>query len=192
MARSKLPNPANDLISDAGAVLFSIVMGEQFEYPFLISNLPLPVSRYELTAGVVEAENIEFQTEKPRAINGNTPVFTPLEIRLPTIIGVWEPGLAVGVNEIVYYGDRMYVRKSGSVISTEPPITSDEYEEVPRGRAYLRIPETLGTDWEVQPGVDYNTYGFIEVSVAERSGDFKKVWKPVRGMVEILYSPLHA
>jgi hypothetical protein len=56
--------------------------------------------------------------------------------------------------------------------------------------ATVVIPEELITDWLVQPGVDRPVYGFIEIEIRDPAvGVLKQVWKPIRGLIEVLYSP---
>lgn len=54
----------------------------------------------------------------------------------------------------------------------------------------LVFPEDLIEDWTVQPGVDRPVYGFVELEVRDTGvGTQQQVWKPLRGLVEVLYSP---
>jgi len=55
------------------------------------------------------------------------------------------------------------------------------------------IPETLIDGWAVQPNADSPVYGFIGLEVDDGGvGDARQVWKPMRGLVEVLYSPSEA
>jgi len=55
------------------------------------------------------------------------------------------------------------------------------------------IPETLVDTWEVQPAPDAPVYGFIGLEIDDGGvGAAKQVWKPLRGLVEVLYSPSEA
>jgi hypothetical protein len=52
------------------------------------------------------------------------------------------------------------------------------------------FPDTLCDTWGTQPTPDKPVYGFIGVEIADGGvGDQQQKWKPVRGLVEILYSP---
>ncbi len=53
---------------------------------------------------------------------------------------------------------------------------------------YIRFPGNLSTDWSQQPTIDSNINGYFELRVSENSGAFRKTWKYLRGLVEILYS----
>lgn len=55
------------------------------------------------------------------------------------------------------------------------------------------IPETLIDAWADAPGPDKPVYGFIGLEIDDGGvGDAKQVWKPLRGLVEVLYSPSEA
>jgi hypothetical protein len=54
----------------------------------------------------------------------------------------------------------------------------------------LVFPDDLCDTWSTQPTPDNPVYGFIGVEIADDGvGDEQQKWKPVRGLVEILYSP---
>lgn len=55
----------------------------------------------------------------------------------------------------------------------------------------IRFPETLGATWAVQPQIDVPVHGFFELRVTEPSGAFPQTWKPLKGVVEIAYSPTY-
>jgi len=55
------------------------------------------------------------------------------------------------------------------------------------------FPDTLCDTWSTQPTPDKPVYGFIGIEIADSgTGDQQQKWKPVRGLVEILYSPTEA
>ena len=52
------------------------------------------------------------------------------------------------------------------------------------------IPENLVDNYTTQPLPGKPSYGWIGVSVADNAtGNNQQIWKPMRGLVEILYSP---
>jgi hypothetical protein len=54
----------------------------------------------------------------------------------------------------------------------------------------LVFPDDLCDTWSTQPTPDKPVYGFVGVEIADSgSGDQQQKWKPVSGLVEILYSP---
>ena len=55
------------------------------------------------------------------------------------------------------------------------------------------VPENLIDAWLNQPLPDKPVYGFIGVEIDDGGvGTAKQVWKPLRGLVEVLYSPTEA
>jgi hypothetical protein len=55
------------------------------------------------------------------------------------------------------------------------------------------IPANLVENYAVQPGVDKPVFGFIGLEIADAGEtDTQQIWKPLRGMVEVLYSPTEA
>jgi len=52
------------------------------------------------------------------------------------------------------------------------------------------IPENLVSSYTTQPAPEKPAYGWIGLEVADNGvGNAKQIWKPMRGLVEILYSP---
>lgn len=188
MARSRLPNPAVDLIKDGGAVLFSFIDGEQIEYPIDLNFLHSP-SGHTIVVSVVEARNIPLQTEKPISAEPGG-VRTDLSLRIPKFRGAFSPITAYSVGDMVSYNGLCYIRAlSPLMVDPLTPDLNPYWVESPRSRIYIQFPSTLCDNWKVRPQVGYAVYGFIEVSVTENEGQFPRTWKPVRGMVELLFSP---
>jgi len=76
--------------------------------------------------------------------------------------------------------------RSSPVVTTLPIIdttaTDNQFEIV--------IPATLCDNWNAFPAPDKPVYGFIDVEIADTgSGNLQQIWKPLRGVVEIRYSP---
>lgn len=142
MARSKITSASQDLISDNGAILTSIVDGEQIHLEVTLNWLT-NLSSYTLKVTVIEALN---------AGDG----------KIPTA-----------------------VRPSGVI--TQLPILDD----IPTDNTFkIVFPEELITSWSVQPTPDKPVYGFVELEVRDPGvGNLKQIWKPVRGLVEVLFSP---
>jgi hypothetical protein len=189
MARSRIAVPTKDPISDNGAVLWSIVQGEQLEYPVDIEFID-DAEDYLYSSYMIEAENVEDQEEKPEKYLSSG-VVTALDVRVPTNMGAWAAGSAYNATEIVLYEDKWYVRLNGTgVIDATPPSDSEDWEKTVPNRVWIKLPKELSLDWTIQPDANYNTYGFFELLVREPSGLFPKRWKPVRGMVEFCFSPI--
>ena len=194
MARSKLTNTTNDLISDGGAVLWSLVTGEQLEFPVtlnFIKDATLKSSNnYEYEAVVIEADNVEGQTTKPSYIKPNG-VQTKLVVRIPEYAGEWNSAELYMKEDLVIYDGKSYrlITNSG-YSSLTPPDADPNWIETPLNRIYLQFPKELGSTWTVKATVDSPVYGFFELRVTEPvSAAFARTWKPVRGMVQLLFSP---
>jgi hypothetical protein len=52
------------------------------------------------------------------------------------------------------------------------------------------IPETLIDTWSTTPAVDKPIYGFIGLEIRDTGvGSDQQVWKPLRGLIQVRYSP---
>lgn len=192
MARSRINNPTQDLIDDSGAVLWSFVRGEQLEFPVTLKFISSTEVQYQYEAVVIEGANVSSQEEPPVGVQpGGTQ--TTLNIRIPTYRGTWDPPQAYNTEDVVQYGG-LYYRKlsegAEGVINSTPPPSSSRWAETTNNKIYIQFPKTLASTWAVSPLVGSPVYGFFELRVTEPSGSyFQRTWKPVRGMVEILFSP---
>ena len=55
------------------------------------------------------------------------------------------------------------------------------------------IPDDLIDTWSTQPSPDTPVFGYLGVEIADAGvGDAQQIWKPMRGLIEILYSPTEA
>ena len=194
MARSRLTNTSQDLISDGGAVLWSFVKGEQLEFPITLNFIEdasvKPSNNYQYEAVVVEANNVAAQTDRPTSIKTGG-VQTTLFVRLPIYLGAWQSAQAYNKEEVVLYNNTYYklVQGSGRISSVLPNV--DPYwEETVLNKIYVQFPSTLASTWSVQAYADNAVYGFFELRVTEPADQiYTRTFKPVRGMIEILFSP---
>lgn len=196
MARSRLTNTTQDLIADGGSVLWSLVKGEQLEFPITLNFVEdasvkhNPNQNYVYEAVVVEADNVAGQTDRPTSVKANG-VQTTLFVRLPIYLGTWQSGQAYNKEEVVLYNSKYYklITGSGRVNSTAPDLDT-AWTETAINKVYVQFPSSLANTWSVQAGVDSPVYGFFELRVTEPVDQiFTRTFKPVRGMVEILFSP---
>jgi len=142
MARSRITSASQDLISDNGAVLASIVDGEQIQLDVTLKWLTSLVG-YNLKVTVIEAKNTG-------------------DGKIPTAV------------------------QPDGVIQQLPILD----EVVSDNTFKIVFPEELISDWETQPTPDKPVYGYIELEVRDTGeGNFQQIWKPFRGLVEVLYSP---
>jgi hypothetical protein len=144
MARSKINSASKDLIEDNGAVLISVVEGEQIHMDMTLNWLT-SLSGYTVTAKVVEADM---------------------------------SGVASGSYPTVV--------KSGGQVTTLDLIDAVNTDNTFK----IVIPENLIDSWATQPTPQSPTYGWIGVEVRDGGvGSAQQIWKPFRGLVEVLYSP---
>lgn len=190
MSRAPIANPTTDLQSDSGSVLWSIVRGEQLEFPINLSFIENASIGYSFEAVVIEADNQAGQTTRPTTIKSNG-VQTTLTVRVPPYKGIWNPATAYNREDVVLYVDKYYKLASGmSYISAITPNLNSLWEEHSPGKIYLQFPTHLAASWSQTPTATISTFGFFELRVTEPPGGvFQKTWKPMRGMVEILFSP---
>jgi hypothetical protein len=194
MARSRLTNTTQDLIADSGAVLWSFVRGEQLEFPIALNFVEdasvKSTNNYVYEAVVVEAANVPEQTTRPTTVQEGG-IQNRLFVRLPVFIGNWQAGVAYNKEDVVFYNNKYYklLRGSGRINATLP--TNDPlWAETSLNIIYLQFPASLASTWSTQPSVDSPVYGFFELRVTEPLDViFTRTFKPVRGMVEILFSP---
>lgn len=145
MARSRINSASKDLIKDNGAVLISVVEGEQLRMNITLNWL-VSLADYTLTAKIVEAEMSGSKDADgyPTAVKDNG------EVTTLTII--------------------------------DEDITDNTFDIV--------IPENLIDNWATQPSPNSPTYGWIGLEVRDSgSGSYQQIWKPFRGLVEVLFSP---
>lgn len=193
MARSRLLDPANDLITDGGDVLWSFVRGEQLEFPITLNFVENVMAGYTYEAVVVEADNVAEQTTTPVTVKDGG-VTNILVVRVPTNRGNWDSAQAYNKEEVVYYGGKYYKLVQGVArTNTTTPDLDPVWQETTLSKVYLQFPKTLGSTWGQVPTVTTPVYGFFELRVTEPVDNiFRRTWKPVRGMVEILFSPTYS
>jgi hypothetical protein len=194
MARSKITETTDDLVTDSGAVLWSFVKGEQLEFPVTLNFVENVTAGYAYEAIVIEADNVDGQTDRPTTIK-NGGVATQLNIRVPTYRGNWDAPQAYNREEIVKYNGTYYKLKNGvaRVSSLAPDVDTTAWEIANMSRVYLQFPKTLAANWSLAPAVNYPVYGFFEMRVTEpQDSIFRRTWKPIRGMVEIQFSPTYS
>ena len=143
MPRSKITSKSQDLITDDGSIIASIVHGEQTRINITASWLT-NLSGYTITAKVVEGDNVQDSGIIPGTAR-ETPVVTTLPI-----------------------------------LDTTP--TDNIFDIV--------IPQDLINTWDTFPAPDKPIYGFIDLEIADTgTGNNQQIWKPMRGLIEVRYSP---
>lgn len=199
MARSRILNPdTNDIISDAGSVLFSLVKGEQLEFPVTLNFVEDATNNYGFEAVVVEAANTTAHTgklvgeeyDRPTAIEPSG-VQNTLVVRVPINRGNWQDVQAYNREDVVKYNNLYYKLLDGAArVSSITPDEDPVWAETLLNKIYVQFPSTLANDYAVQPTVKSPIYGFFELRVTEPTDSiYSRTWKPIRGMVEFLFSP---
>lgn len=193
MARTLLTNVKKDLVTDSGAVLWSLARGEQLEFPITLNFLENASLGYTYEAVIMEGANVVDQTERPKALKV-AGVSTTLVVRVPSFIGEWNAATAYNREEVVSYSGEYYKLSAGTArVSVDAPPSDPAWAVHDPRVVYLQFPETLGDAWSPQPGPNYSVYGFIELRVTEPADAvYQRTWKPVRGMIELLFSPTEA
>lgn len=189
MARSRINTITNDLLSDSGSVLWSFVKGEQLEFPITVDFIE-DANDYTFEAVIVEGLNVSGQ-EEPPVTHKPAGVQTTLTVRLPNYQGVWNASNAYNAEDIVLHSSVYYRLTTGAgYISATTPDLDTNWEVTALNVIYVQFPSTIASTWEVAPLVNSPVYGFFELRVTEPANPIiVKTWKPVRGMVEILFSP---
>lgn len=201
MARTRIINTEqNDIISDSGSVLFSLVRGEQLEFPVTLNFVDDATANtgYDFEAVVVEALNTSEQTglkvgntyDRPKSIQPSG-VQNTLVVRVPTYRGAWQDVQAYNREEIVLHNAVYYklLEGAGRVNSTTPD-QDPLWVETLLNKIYVQFPASLASDYSLSPTVSSPIYGFFELRVTEPTDSiYSRTWKPIRGMVEFLFSP---
>jgi len=201
MARSRIIQPdVNDLITDAGSVLFSLVKGEQLEFPVTLNFVVDATNNYTYEAAVVEAANTSTQTgllnadtlvyDRPKSIEASG-AKTSLTVRVPTNRGTWQDVQAYNREEIVLYNSIYYKLLEGAArVNSTTPDQDSLWAVTALNKIYVQFPDTLANDYVLNPSVSSPVYGFFELRVTEPTDSiYSRTWKPIRGMVEFLFSP---
>jgi hypothetical protein len=187
MARSKINVVTTDIITDTGSVLWSFIKGEQLEFPITLQFLDVANSTYTYEAVVVEADD----NPKGLPISAKSGgVQTTLAVRIPIQRGTWQATETYTREDVVLYNNIYYRLFDGlAVVSAILPTLDPNWIVTVPNKVYIRFPNTLGSTWSLTPTVAKSSYGFFELRVTEGGSVFPRTWKPVRGLVEIQFSP---
>jgi len=189
MARSNITSISQNLRSDDGAVLFSLVKGEQIEFPINLSFVNIDIGDYTIACSILEGDNGDLG-KAPVTIQPGGISIHP-EIRKPINLGDWDATTNYSYNEYVTYNAETYILiDTVGGISEVTPDVDDRWQVHIPTIVYIRIPKTLGDGWVESPEVDLPVYGFLEIIISEPvTTPFKQIWKDVRGLVAIRFSP---
>jgi hypothetical protein len=191
MARSKITNPSIQLQEDDGSVLWSLIQGEQKEYQITL-NFLTNVQGYTFEAVVMEALNETGDDTTPTQIRPSG-INTELNVRIPPIKGAWTLGGIYNQEDVVNYNNLYYklANVTNYVSNIQPNLDSNWVLYVPN-KVYIQFPENIIDQWLVQPTPELSVKGFFELSVTEpNTAFFRRTFKPLRGMIEVLFSPTY-
>jgi len=189
MARSLITSTDEDLQSDSGGVLFSIVQGEQLEFPVTINFIQNVSLYYTFECVIMEGNNMYDSPEKP-SIAKPGGIANTLTVFVPPWRGVYVADALYSRDDLVSHDSIIYIAMSGYLTLQSIPGTDTSWTVYMPNVVYVRFDKSLSTTWSVQPTAGANVYGFIELSVKEPFGSrFERVWKPLRGMISFAYSP---
>jgi hypothetical protein len=190
MARSPILTPSTDLVSDNGAVLWSLVQGEQLELPVELDFLTIATSLYAYEAVLMEADNVQEGIPiiaKPGGVNST------LNVRVPVYTGLWASATAYFAEQVVMYNNLYYRLLGGTArVNALAPDLDTAWVIHKPNTVYVQFTEglTLIPAWTIVPTPDAPIYGYFELSVKEPAGGtFRRTWKPLRGVVSFSYSP---
>ena len=190
MARDLISTSSNDLMKGGDSILMSLVMGEQLELPVLLDMVAVANSDFTYEAVVIEGLNLG-DGEKPISVQP-TGVETTLTTRQTTYLGDWVAATAYFAEDVVdYEGDEYRLIAGTARVSSTPPDSDSSWILHDKRILYIQIPSTLGQGYNVQPTPDSPIYGFFELRVTELASTtgFLNTWKPVRGLIQLLFSP---
>jgi len=188
MARSLIAQTTLDPASDPGSVLFSLVMGEQLEFPVDLSFYP-DASQLVFKPVVMESDNQPGQSSPPLSVKTGG-ASTLLTTRLPSFRGDWTNTVYSRGDLVQYAGTYWELSQGGSYKTLTDPARDPLWRPSGLNRVYVRFPLTLGSNWSQKPTPTSSVYGFVELACTENPmTSFPYTWKPVRGVVELQFSP---
>jgi hypothetical protein len=186
MARSKIRSQGVQINEDTGAILYSLIKGEQVSFKINLSFLT-DLDDYEVEAVIIEGLNTG-SGKVPKDVRPSG-VETILTVYIPPYQGVFNPVTAYSKNDVVSSAGLKYIKLSGT---TEVTATLDTTWALYTNNAiYLHFPTGLISAWTVQPTPDKAVYGFFDLRVTEPVGTLplRHTYKPMQGLIEFSYSP---
>jgi hypothetical protein len=199
MARSQIGEVTTELTTDTGSVLLSLVQGEQLEFPVTLSFLTNAYG-YTYEAVLMEGLNVLGDDSVPSAARPSG-VNNTLTVRVPVEKGTWAVGTTYDIEDVVEHpvsSGFFYKSRVDTNIGNTPGNNAYWLLHSPN-TVYIQFGDKLTlvsaapvwAAWTVQPTFTSSVYGFFELRVTAPvvSGIFTRTWKPMRGIVEFLYSP---
>jgi len=76
--------------------------------------------------------------------------------------------------------------RAGGTITSLPIIDDDTTDNIFK----VVVTDDLIATWATEPEPNKPVYGFFDLEIVDAGiGDGQQIWKPVRGLIEVLYSP---
>ena len=190
MARNVINVTTKDPMTDGGSVLVSLVQGEALEFPVALDFTIMANEDYLYYGALVEGQN-DGEGNIPTSVQP-TGVEDELVVRRSNHVGEWDSAAAYDAEDVVVDSFGEYYRLLSGVSYTNSLQPSDDdnwYPHDPR-ICWIQFPSTLSATYAQQPLPGAASYGFFELRVTEVGNTvFTTIWKPVRGLVEFLFSP---
>lgn len=189
MSRSPITSTSSTTGNDNGNILFSLIQGEQLEFVVTLSFLT-SLLNYNVEAVIMEAFNIVGDSSVPTSARVGG-VNTTLKARIPLERGAWVAATAYNKDDVIIYNGNYYKLTTGtSIVNSTIPSSNSNWVLYTPNKVYLQFPEALSSGWLVQPSPNVPVHGYFELRVKEPTASaFPKTWKPLRGVVQFLYSP---
>jgi hypothetical protein len=144
MARSQLSTISTDATSDTGGVLWSVVQGEQLEFPISLNFLTNAYG-YTFEAVVMEALNVSGVDALPTQARTNG-INTTLVTRVPVEMGVYSAGTTYAREEVVEHpaSSGLYFKsKVGSNLANTPATNTAYWASYVPNQVFIQFPESL-------------------------------------------------
>ena len=191
MARSSITSTSDDLIDDSGSVLISLIQGESMDFPINLNFLDVIDNTYSLEAVVIEGNN-DGNGSKPTTIQSPSPAEMTLQVRVPTDKGAWATDGIYLISDYVAHNGLFYLVIGSPTVALSPDLDPDNWEEFTPNRVFVELTEfiSISPAFNETPEVSKPVYAFFELRVQEPpSAILRRTWKPVRGLIEVLFSP---
>jgi len=191
MARSGLTTGNIDVTPLSETIIMDIVQGEQLELPVTLDIFEFsdPDDGFEYEYVILEGVNDGAGTiPSTYKTDGYQ---TTLNVRIPNNRGAWLNTTAYTLEDVVSFENKSYKLNVGTnYINDINPALNPLWLEHDPTTVYLSFPSNLGFGWAPGPAIGFPVYGFIELRVTEPNNNtYRRTWKPVRGLVKILFSP---
>lgn len=187
MPRAAITSRRIDLNTDNGAVLWSIIQGEQFEVLLTLKYLT-DITGMAFRAALAEGLNLvstDDETTPPTTVRPGG-VYNELSLRVPSL-APWSSLSSYVAGDLVLDNGKPF--ECIEAVVGQPTTDTSFWVPYVHNRIYLQFTKGLSTDWAVQPLPAAPVYGFFELSVTD-TATFEATRKTVRGLAEFLFSPL--